>query len=65
MQKSHGPNTSTYLCEISRYLKSFIDDSLIVYDEIISIVDIVSINVTNVVSTNVTSTTSINSDNKR
>ena len=49
----------------SRYLKSIVDDSAIVCDEIISVTDSASTSVTNTISTNVTSTKSINSDDKK
>ena len=46
----------TFICENIRYLKSVVDDSVLVRDEIISVMDTVSTNVTNIISTNVTST---------
>ena len=49
----------------SRYLKSIVDDSAIVCDEIISVTDSASTSVTNTISTNVTSTKSINSDDEK
>ena len=61
-------NLSTCICENSKYLKSIVDDSAIVYNEIIKVADSVSINVINTVpntnSTNVKSTVPINSDDK-
>ena len=41
-------NCSTCICEISRYLKSIVDDLVIMCDEIVSVADIVSAIVTNV-----------------
>ena len=41
-------NRSTCICEISRYLKSIVDDLVIMCDEIVSVADIVSAIVTNV-----------------
>ena len=43
----------TFICENIRYV---VDDSVLVCDEIISVMDTVSTNVTNIISTNVTST---------
>ena len=44
------------MCENSRYLKSIADDSVIVCDEIINVMNNVSTNVTNTISTNLTNT---------
>ena len=49
----------------NRYLKSIVDNSVIVYNEIVSIMDIVSKNVISSVQANVTSNVSMNSDNKK
>ena len=63
-RKDYSWNPSTCICEISRYLKSIADDSVIVFDKIINVADAVSTYVTYTVAANVTSTASINSDNK-
>ena len=47
-------NTSTCICEKSKYLKSIADASVIACDEIISVMDIVSTNMTNTIATNMT-----------
>ena len=52
----------TVFCRHYRHLKTIVDNSVIVCDEVISIIDSVSTNVTNTISTNVTSTVSTNSD---
>ena len=54
-----------YICEKSRYLKSIVDDSVIVHDNIINVIDSVSTNVTNNMSTNVTNTVSTYSDDTK
>ena len=71
-KKDFRSNASRDTCENSRYLKSFIIESVIVCDKIINITDHVSTNlintlptfVTNTISTNVTSTVLLNSDNE-
>ena len=63
--KSHYSwNPSTCIYEGSQYLKGIVDNSKIVYDEIIYIMDIVSTNVTNTTPVNVTSTVLIRSNDK-
>ena len=52
---------STCICENSKYLKSIADTSVIVWDEIMSVLDIVSTKMTNNIATNVL----INSDDKK
>ena len=47
-------NPSTCICENSRYLKSIVDDSVIVHDEVINVTDIASTNVTNTLPSNIT-----------
>ena len=54
-------NPSTYICESNKYLKSIADTSVIVCEEIISDLDIVSTKITNTIAANV----SINSDDKK
>ena len=61
--KSWNPSICT--CENTMYLKSIVDSSVIVCDEIISIKDTVSRNAANTISTNVTSTMLIKSDDKK
>ena len=50
-EKYYSWNPSTWICENSKYLKSIGDTSVIVYDEIISVLDIVSTNMTNTIAT--------------
>ena len=57
------PNTC--ICENSKYLKSIVENSVIICDEIVIVTDSVSTNVTNMISTNVMSTVSINSFAKK
>ena len=64
-KKYYSWNPSTCICENIRYLKSIVDDSVIVWNEMINVADSVSANVTNTISANVTSTVSINSDDKK
>ena len=47
------------------YLKSVVNNLVIVCDEIINVTDSTLTNVTNVISTNALSTVSINSDDKK
>ena len=63
--KDYSWNPSTCICEISRYLKSIVDESVIVCDEIINVTDSASKIVTNTIPTSVTSIASINSDDKK
>ena len=61
-KKDYSWNPSTYICRISRYLKSIVNNSAIACDEIKNVVD--SGNVTNTASISVTCTV-LNSDNKK
>ena len=63
-KKDYSWNPSTCTCDVSRYIKSFVDDSVFVSNNIINVAGTVSTNVTNTVPTNVTRTVSISSDNK-
>ena len=58
-------SVESIVCAKNRYLKSIVDNSVIVCNEIVSITDIVSTNVISSVPANVTSNVSINSDNKK
>ena len=51
-KKNYNWNPSSCVCENSRYLKSIVEYSVVVCDEIISVMDSVSANVTNTISTN-------------
>ena len=65
-KKDYSWNPSTSTCENSRYLKHIVDVSVIVFDEIIYIKDIVSKSMTNMkntISANVTSIVSLNFNN--
>ena len=53
-KKGNSWNLSTCICKNNRYLKSIVDDSVIVCNEIINVIDSVPINGTNTISTNVT-----------
>ena len=55
----------TCICENVKYLKSAVDDSKTVCDEIIYVMDNISINVTSTVSANVTSTMLSKFDDKK
>ena len=55
-KKDYSWNTSTYICENGKYLKSIANDSKIVFDEIANVMDIVSTKITNAIVTNATST---------
>ena len=57
--KKDSWDPSTFIFENSRCLKTIVDDSVIVDNEIINIKNIVSTKVINTISTNVTSTVSI------
>ena len=57
-EKEYSSSSSMCICENGKYLKSIADDSKIVCDEIIYVVDIKSANVTNTIPTNVTGTVS-------
>ena len=52
-EKYYSWNPSTCICENSKYLKSIGDTSVIVYDEFIFVLDIVSTNMTNTIATSV------------
>ena len=60
-KKDYRWNHSTCPCENYKYLKSLADTSVITCDEIISLLDIVSIKMINTIATNV----SINSNDKK
>ena len=60
-KEDYSWNPSPCICENSRYLKSITDTSVIVCDEIISVMDIVSTKITNKLPTN----ESINFDDKK
>ena len=64
-KKDYSWNPSTCICENSKYLKSNVDNSVIASDEIISVMDIVSIKVTSTIATNVMSTASVNCHGKK
>ena len=59
-KKNYSCNPSTCTGDNSKYLIIISDDLKIVYDEIISVMDILSTKMTNTISTNATSTASIN-----
>ena len=65
VKKSYSLNSSTCICENSIYLKSIADISVIEYDEIITVMDIVSTKKIYITATNVMSTASINCHNKQ
>ena len=44
-------NSSTWICKYSKHLKSIVDDSVLVRDEIISVMNSVSMNITNTMPT--------------
>ena len=54
--KDYNWNPCTCICENGKYLKNFADDSKIVYDEIMYVMDVASTNLTNIIPTNVTNT---------
>ena len=58
-------NPSTCICANSKYLKSKVDDSKILCDEIIYVKYILSTKKRNTIGTNVTSAASINSHSKK
>ena len=60
-KKDYSSNPSTCIYNNNRYLKSFVVDSVIAFDEIINDADSVSTNVASTKQTNV----SINCDNKK
>ena len=64
-KKDYCWNPSTCICENDKYLKRIIDDSVIVCDEIINVMDIVLTDVVSTIATNGTSTMSINCNNKK
>ena len=55
----------TCICQNSKYLKSFVGDSVIEHHQNINFTDSVLTNETNAVSTNVASTVSVTSDDKK
>ena len=60
MQKDYNCNPSACVCEICRYLKSIVDNSVILCREIIKVVDSASKNVSKCCAN-----VSINSDHKK
>ena len=63
-KKDYSRNPSTCACETMKYSKSIADTSVIEYDEIISVMYIVSTKMANTIATNVTSTASVNCHSK-
>ena len=57
-KKDYNQNPSTCICKNSKYSKSIPDTSVTDYDEIITVMDIVSTKLTNAIATNFTSTAS-------
>ena len=55
-KKDYSWNPSICFCENSGYLKSFADNSVIVYGKVVHVTDSVSPNVTKTISKNVLST---------
>ena len=51
-KRDYSWDSSTSICENSKYLKSIVDNSVVVCDKIISVTDSVSTDVTNTMSTN-------------
>ena len=64
-KKDYSRNPSACICENDRYLKSIVDDSVVVCNEFIGVMDSVSTSVTNTLLTNVMITVSTNSDDKK
>ena len=60
-KKHYSWNPSTCICETSKHLKSIAGTSLIKYDEVIYVMDIVSTKVTDTIATNA----SVNWHNKK
>ena len=65
MQKDYSLNPSTCICENSKYLKSIADTSVIEWDKIITVMDILSTKIKIATATNVTTTASINCHSKK
>ena len=63
--QSYNWYSSGCICQNSRYLRSVVDDSVIVCDEIINATNSASVNMENTLSKYVISTMSLNSYNKR
>ena len=49
-----------YICENSKHLERIVDDSVIVYNEVMNVMDILPTNVANAIPTNMTNTMSTN-----
>ena len=64
-KKAYSWNPSTCICDNSKYLKSIADTSMIEYDKIMTVLDIVSTKMTNTIATNVTNTASTNCHSKK
>ena len=60
-KKDYNQNTNTLIFENSKYLKSIGDTSVIACDEIISVIDVISIKMTNTIATDL----SINFNSKK
>ena len=65
VKKDYNQNPSTCICENGKYLKSVVDDSKTLCDEVIYVMDIVSTKMTDTIATNVASTVSINCHSKK
>ena len=64
-KRDYSWNLSICIYQNSRYLKSIVDNSIIICNKITNITDKLSTNVTNIAPTDVTSTVSMNSNNKK
>ena len=64
-KKDNSWSPSKCICENSKYKKGIVDDSVIAYDEIVYVMDIVSAEMTNTIPTNVKNTMLTNSDDKK
>ena len=64
-EKDYSWNPSTCIWGNSKYLKSIDDASVIMCDEITSVMDIVTTKMANIIATNVTNISSINCHSKK
>ena len=64
-KRDYSWNAKACICENSKNLKHIVDYSVIPFDEIMYVIDVVSTNITNTISTHMTNITATYSDGKK
>ena len=64
-KRDYSWKPKTCICENSKYLKHIVDYSVIPFDEIMYVMDVVSTNITNTISTHMKNITATYSDGEK